>query len=556
MRLISIILLFTFFGLTCKAQFDSSSYYKDTWNKQHIFDSLIRKELKGNLSESYFVITYPVLAGTTSYASQFIKAYDKIKNTKHDIVVLYYMDGGLRKRDIPLFMHDLFKLSNDDIRKIKIICNDKLYETITEKRNLLRLQYYYRRHLFYNEATKWHKLNLDILPQEKIVIQQTKKIKLSGIDSLLIFEKDAVYPYKKNHLLILSDATNAISDINTETGIVTPILNLLKIYHASDLYCKYFAKNDTAKCNFAKSNEIIYTSVNRKVFRILSVNYHEGKLIMPTGIEVVERDDNDFSFTNDEGNKKVIKAGSAALRPYSFIIHYDLASKDIQFYPINEQDTSEINTYILPEYGFFFSGDTIITSMHKWYPDRKTTYGLTKLVPNNYAYYLSNTLIPKEKPSGLLHAGYGTKSFFYKFNDQWYFTKNFSEEINLIGRNPVQEKFYGDGHKPYSIQKYAEYLEDTVEWEINFLFHEIKPVLNNRFLLSYGTFKDEPTFEIKNRMLKTVDIIDAKSIKGLEKYFTCKFREDILIDDDKVYYKSIENDEMYLNIFSISPLEK
>ena len=540
-----------------KAQFDSSFYHKDQWGKNQIFDSLIRSNLKGNLSESYFLITYPVLAGTTSWAPQFIRIYNKIKNTKHDIVLVFFMDGGLRQRDIPLFMHDLFKLSYDEIKKIKIICNDPLYEILTEKRNLVRVQYYFRRQLYYNESEKWHKLNPNILPQEKISIKQTHKIKLTGIDSLLIFEKDPVYPYKKNHLLILSDARNGIYDINTESGIVKPLLNLSKIYKASELFCKYFANGDTAICNFAKENEKSYTDVNRKVFRIQSIYYLDNKLILPIIIEVVERGKDDFKYTNDEGAKKVTKAGKPALRGHSFIVKYDLSTGNTQFCKIIEPETKDVHTYVHPSHGFYFSGDTIITSAQYFYPDGKATLGLAKLIPDSsYTYHFSNHILPEEKESGLLIAGYGTKCFFYQFNDQWYFTNDYNEDIYLVGKNPVQEKFYGNGHKPYSEEKYAKYLEDTTKWEINFLFHDIKPILNNRFLLTYGTFKDEPTFEIKNRMLRTTDIIDAKSIKGLEKYFTCKFREDILIDDDKVYYKSIENNEMYLNIFSISFIDQ
>jgi hypothetical protein len=55
-------------------------------------------------------------------------------------------------------------------------------------------------------------------------------------------------------------------------------------------------------------------------------------------------------------------------------------------------------------------------------------------------------------------------------------------------------------------------------------------------------------------MLKTVDIIDAKSIKGLERYYSNNYRIDLLIDNDKIYYKSIDNGEMFLNVFSILPV--
>ncbi len=87
---------------------------------------------------------------------------------------------------------------------------------------------------------------------------------------------------------------------------------------------------------------------------------------------------------------------------------------------------------------------------------------------------------------------------------------------------------------------------------MNFSIHDIKPILDNNYLLTYCDYKGQPIFELKNRMLKTVDIIDAKSIKGFERYYSNSFRVDLLINQDKIFYKSIENGEMYLNVFSIT----
>jgi hypothetical protein len=171
MKIILLIITIFFLHTPSYGQFDTSFYHRDKWEKEQNFDSLIRVELNGKLSNSYYVITYPLLAGTTSWVPQFIKIYNKIKNTKKDIVLVFYLDGSLRKKDIPLFMHDLFKLSEEEIKQIKIIYNDNLYETLTENRHLVRLQYYFRRNLYYNEAGKWHKVTVESLPVEKINIK-------------------------------------------------------------------------------------------------------------------------------------------------------------------------------------------------------------------------------------------------------------------------------------------------------------------------------------------------------------------------------------------------
>jgi hypothetical protein len=163
-------------------------------------------------------------------------------------------------------------------------------------------------------------------------------------------------------------------------------------------------------------------------------------------------------------------------------------------------------------------------------------------------------LAPLELKSPLLADNYN-KSFFYTFNEQQYFSINFSKNIYLVGREKPQSSLYGNGSSPYSIEKVPDFVEDTSSLLlVNFSIHDMKPVLNNNYLLTYCDFKGHPIFELKNRMLKTVDIIDAKSIKGLERYYSNNFRIDLLIDNDRIYYKSIDNGEMYLNIFSILPV--
>lgn len=538
------------FSSICLAQFNSNFYYKDVYSKQNNFDSLIRSELQNNLTESYYVITTPLIGATTSWAPQFIQLWNRLKKTQNDIVMLCYTNGGLRKKDMPLFFHKLFKLSDEEIKKIKYIYNDDLYEIVSEKRNLVRLQYYFRRNLYYNEGGKWHDVRGVVLPDEKIKIEQTGKIKLTGIDSLMLFERDALFPFKKDHLLLLADATNEIFDLNTQTGELKSVLLLSNIFTATDLYCKYFA-HDTAACNLAKREEYYYKNINRKVIEVESLKHENGKLILSVSIQTVERDNADYNFKNDEGKKSKIKAGEATLNLHAFIMYYDLATKQFEIYKLNEiPETKERSPYIMDANGLYLIGDTIITTTHSWHKKGDNSLSIVKLIPKKREYYPVEGISPKNKVSGLLQ-DYYSKNFFYRFNDTDYFSANYSGDIYLVGRDKVQSTFYGNGSKPYSVQKYATFFEDTVTANVNFLFHDIKPILNNKYLLAYCKYKGHPIFELKNRMLKTVDIIDAKKIKGLERYLTSKYREDILINEDKVYYKSIENDEMYLNVFSI-----
>ena len=535
----------------CHAQFNSNFYYRDTYSKQANFDSLIRTALNNNLTESYYLITTPLIGATTSWAPQFIQIWNRIKKNSNDIVLLCYSNGGLRKKDREQFLHELFKLKDEEIKKIKFIYNDELYETIAEKRNLIRLQYYFRGNLYYNEDGKWHHVKNIILPEEQINIKQTAKIKLIGIDSLMLFERDALYPYKKDHLLILADAKNEILELNTQTGEIKPILKISDSFKASDLYCQYFA-NDSTECNLAKKEEDFYKKLNRKIIEVESLKFYENKLILSVSIQAVEKLKNDYHFLNDLGLKTKFESGSKSLNLFSFIMEYDLMNKSFKVHKLIEiPETKKRAPYIMDANGIYVKGNTILTSTHSWHKKGLNSFGLVKLDLVNNNYIPTIEIEPKNKKSGLLQEYY-SKNFFLNFNDSIYFTTNICNELYLVGRNKSQAMFYGNGSKPYSIENYAKYFEDTVTNNINFQFHDIKPIINKKYILAFCIYKNEPIFELKNRMLKTVDIIEAKKVKGLERYLSSKYRLDLLIDDDKIYYKSLENDEIYLNIFSIT----
>ena len=535
------------------AQFDSKFYHREVY--QNNYDSLLRIQLHNNLTESYYVITYPILGATTSWIPQFIKIFNKIKKTKYDIVLLCYTNGGLRKKDFPFFMKNMLKLSDENIKKVKCIFNDSLYSVVSEKKILVRLQYYFRRHLYYNEGEKWHNINQIAIPHERISIKQTEKIKITGIDSIMLFERDPIYQYKENHLIMLGDAKNEVYDLNTQTGEVTTLLSLKKHFNASDLYCKNFALNDTTKCYFALKNEQNALKYGRKTLMIDDVKYYKNKLVLSISIEAFESNQNNYIFKNDENQIDTIKKGESSLNLFSFIMIFDVETKKFVIYKSNElTETKKCDPYVMTGSGFIMKGDTIVTNSNKYFSNGYTSYGIVSLVKRNNEYFPIEDRLPKDKFSELV-SDYYFKNFFFDFNSQIYYSTNITDEIFLLGRNQVQSKFYGNGLKPYKNQKILKFIEDTIEPEINFLIHEIKPILDDKFVLAFINYKNNYIFELKNRMLKTVDIIEASSIQGLERYLSCKYRTDLYIEKNKIFYKSIENDEMYLNIFTIENCE-
>lgn len=553
-RLLFLLICFNQFNVN--AQFTEKFYHLDSYATEASFDSLVRKEIQthDSLSESYYLITYPILAGATSWVPQFIRIFNKIKNTNNDIVILYYLNGGLREKDIPLFMKEKLKMTDAEMKKVKTIFNDELYTTISNGRNLVRLQYYFRRKLYYDEAGKWHDVASTNLPEEKITIKQINKIQLKEIDSLLLFERDQIFPFKEDKLLILSDAKNEILELDVNSGVVKPFISINKLFNATDIYCKYFANGDTSACYYAKKLEHKVTSIGRQTLKIDGIKKVNDFLYLSGGIEAFVQDKKDYTFKNEEGEKVTIAASEPSTSYFGLIFKYNLITKQFEIFRLEElPETRKDFPFIYPDCGFFMKQDTIVTGMNTWHKKGINTFNLINLIPKDGSYKPSNKLAPLEIKSPLLADNFN-KSFFYTFNEQQYFSINFSKYIYLVGREKPQSSLYGNGSSPYSIEKVPEFVEDTSSsLLVNFSIHDMKPIFNNSYLLIYCDFKGQPIFELKNRMLKTVDIIDAKSIKGLERYYSNNFRIDLLIDNDKIYYKSIDNGEMFLNVFSIQP---
>lgn len=551
----TLLLLFAINFLSLNAQFTSAFYHLDAYKQEASHDSLIRNELDGKLTESYYLITYPILAGATSWVPQFIRIYNNIKNTNNDIVILFYLNGGLRKKDISLFMKDKLKLSDAEINRIKLVYSDDLYSLISNGRHLVRLQYYFRRNLYYDEAGKWHDVAATTLPQEQLNIVQTHKIKLKGIDTLLLFERDQMFWSKKDKLLIMADAKNEILELDVNTGEVKSIITITNLFTSTDIFCKYFSKEDTAACNYAKNLEHKVTSIGRQTLKIDGVDCIGNYLYLSSGIEAFIRNKKEYSFKNEEGQKVTIAANEPTLSYFGIIFKYDLTNKTCEVFSMQElPETKKDFPYIYPDCGFTMKEDTIIAGMNVWHNKGINTFSLINLILKNGTYTPGKTISPSNIKSPLLADNYN-KSFFYTINNKGYFSLNFSGNIYLVGNQNIQSTLYGNGSAPYQTEKVPEFVEDTSGLEINFSIHDMKPVLNNKYLLTYCDYKNQPILEVKNQDLETIDIIDAKSIIGLERYLTNPFRIDLLIAEDKIYYKSIEQDEMYLNVFSIIPAE-
>ena len=114
---------------------------------------------------------------------------------------------------------------------------------------------------------------------------------------------------------------------------------------------------------------------------------------------------------------------------------------------------------------------------------------------------------------------------------------------------------YGDGSKPYDIEQYKKVSEETSDSvRLNFEIHDISPILNSQYLLASYLYKGNYIFELKDKELKTQDIIDTKTIEGFQNYIQNGHSNNIIINDNRIYYLALENDDIYLKVFEIHKL--
>ncbi|UTW61676.1 hypothetical protein KFE98_16930 [bacterium SCSIO 12741] len=515
-------------------------------------DSMVRTEVGGALDDSYFIITYPVVGATTSWVPQFVETYQSVKKLGRQVVLVLNNQGGLRARDLPLFLQETLQLNQEEIKKITVVSDTQLYHTLNQKTNLVRLFYFYRRHLYYNGSTKWNKTNPIYFPRERVEINFDRKTELLDIDTLLVQAKDPVFKYQPNQWLLLTNTRNEIVRIHSISGKAELLLNVSKRYSAADLYCTFFARNDSSKCRYAQEYEPKVRATGRKIVRVSSVHpLGKDTLMFTLQLEVMEVNEEVFAFKNDQGDSTLINKGQSVLTPYSLLGFYDLKTGAISFRKVEEvSPQGQREHYTMLENGLRVEQNRIYTSSLVYTPD-STLLHLTQIDLTDS----SAQVVGYREPASIQSAKFDlfyNQTFFVNYSSQSLVILNCEPDLYLEGQNEIQSRFFGDGHKPYAQESIPSYLEDTLTAKINFLIHDVSPIIDGKFLAAYIKYQGRPLLEIKNRMLKTVDVIDLSYLPPFANYNADPFRNDMQIANDRLVFKMIEGDEMYWYEYKLS----
>ena len=520
------------------------------------FDSIVKNHCPKLEATSYFVITYPTVGASTSWIPQFLDAYNSVKNRNQEIVLVLFNSGGYSLRDIPLFFQNIAGLSKSEYQSLHVIINDDVYNTLTGKRYLVRLQYYFRGDLYYDNAEKWHKSKTLLFPKEHVQLSPATEINLTTPDTILIRLKDPVYARDENNVLILADAKNELLNVDLKSGQTTSLLNISDRFTASELFCKYIVPGDSGRCNYSTTKEASVTQTQRKTISVDGITQIDSiNALLVVNIEVLEKNSEEYVFKNDEGIPTKFDVGQPVLNLYTLLAQFNYESKELSFKKLKEMAVSPNHDYyLMVENGTKIQNQHLISSTIDYGVPDSLKLSVVDFIASD-SLYTPILSTPRNIYDSKLDMFY-TKSFFYNFAGQIYFSYNCSPHIYVLGRSKLQSSFIGNGKAPQVEEKFPKFLEDTTETLLNFRIHNVETILDGEFLCAFINYQNSPTIEIKNRMLKTVDVLDLSQYPEFANYNSCTFREDIFIKYDRIFMKKIDENGLKLVWWDINKLDK
>ncbi|MBS1570840.1 MAG: hypothetical protein JST62_00380 [Bacteroidetes bacterium] len=365
-----VILIFIIVSQNLFCQINQKVYYKDLHNNFPDLDSIISERLKIEKNQSYFVITYPMCAAITSWGNQLYHAYNSIKNRNEKKIIILSNQGGIRKKDINIFLKKILKISDEEISQLTLIWDDELHDKIQNERDLIRLIYIFRGNIYYDEAPKFNVLNENILPTEQLKIIQNQKIFLKIPDSLIIKKNDKIFNYKNGHLLLLNDISNKVYDINILDGKLNLFFDIRKYITPFDLYNDKILKNKSLeKYEFAKKAEKGLKKENRETLQVSKLWYNDGILYGTFSLEIMEISNKEDKFLSDERKELIQKKGKPILQAHQFFFKFNLDKEKLETFLIDIPDGKE-DIYANIDLGFFVKKDTIYCGVTR-YPQPK-----------------------------------------------------------------------------------------------------------------------------------------------------------------------------------------
>lgn len=524
-------------------------------------DSLIRKahpELK--LSSSYYIFLYPMVGAATTFAPQVIKEMRAlnelgIRRSKEDILFIFMNEQGLNPQLIPNYLKEVLLLDEDALKSIKFIVNDQVYHALNQG-ELAKLLYIYRSKLVYKRPCKLYGILEKPVPHEIIDLEELPKLQISA-DSILLLGTDKLISYQTNRLLLQTDIKDALLELNPNTGKMGQSFSL-KNYDPTEVYCQLFA-SDSAACAYARQHYPQLKQSNRQALNIYTIKYFDHKIYALVSIEAFEKLKHKYTYWNDEGVKKTKAKETPILSAFGAMMVLDTNFQVLELYRIDDKGSKAKFRLKYPGFdvGFFLSSPT----------ELYTTNGYLLVLPFLSKRSIAKFTFSKERKeirfAGNLKgktsqktqnklAFQNLKTFFYSLDGNTYYSYDVYGDIYDLNTGKKASSFTGDGRPPYKKEVYRKFAEDDFEEKLNFEIHAIQPVFDGQFLAAVYKYQNRLILEIKTSSLETVDIIDLSQIPAFENYLSVPYKNNICINNNHLYYLSMDQGKYFLNTFKLN----
>lgn len=511
-----------------------------------------------HLSTNFHLFTYPLAGATTTFAPQIIKGMKEIttfpiKRCDEDILFVFDDRGAIAHERIIDYFKKVFLWGDWQINQIKYVFDNQLFSIINKGGELVQQLYFYNGLIQYNKVVKLHSIQEKEIQHAKFSVADEKIIKI--LDTSTIYQtRDDLIPFDKNEILILSDIEDELVKINLTTGEKLGSFSTQNL-NSSDVFCRYIAKNDTNKCDFAKKFHDMLKKTNRKTLDIIHVEVCYPYIYCAVSLEEFQKNEEIIKYKNDEGQKKILQSGDRVLTPFLLFLTLDQNLNLISFKVIDENSYPKYkyNLYSLFGVGFKVIDNKSLIVSNAIEPYRKNSALSEFSINDTSLFWKEKSIIPTSKEEQKKNSFYNLRTFYFEFANKSLFSYDYFGNIYSITDNKIIYRLAGYGSKPYKNEKYALYAELPVKNEkMNFEIHSIAPILDGKYLAIVYKYKGKiPLLEIIDSSFNTIDVIRLDSHIDLKNYFDLKVSTNLTIMDDKIYILTADKKNYFINSHQI-----
>lgn len=525
-------------------------------------DSLIRnRHPELNLSNNFHLFTYPLCGATTTFAPQAIKGMKEltmypVKKCNEDILFVFDNRGGIAEKQIDEYFRKVFLWNDWQIKQIKYVIDNDLFRIISNGSELMRQLFIFNGKIQYNQVVKHHTINQKDIQHNTFSIVKQNPIKITKLPTILQ-TRDGIIPIKDSIALLNCDIEDRLLKVNLNTGEVLQSFSLAE-YDNADLFCRYLANGDTAKCNFAKKYNSKLKATNRKSVDIYNLVKYGDYLYCSVSLEVYQENEEKYEYINDEGEKKSIPVGKEMVTAYLLMATLDSNLKVIDIRRID--DTSYLSKlkkecYFMFDLGFsLISPDSLIvynTILSNPKPSPQFSLFLMKKGEVKWQSFLPNRV----NKNIMDKIDFDINASFYKtFNGKTYFSYNCEGNAYCIEDNKIAFILSGDGIQPFKKEKYQDFVEVKIkEVKENYDIHAVATIQNEEYLAYiYDYQKRVMLLEIKDKQLNTIDIIRIDTDPTIRQYFDDAVLNNMTIINDTIYFITTDGADYYFNRYKIT----